>query len=317
MNPLSLPLASLLLLAPVADGWLGVYLATDREQAVVAEVIPESPAARAGLQAGDELLAVGDTATPTRDELVAAIRQHKAGERLRIRLRRDGKEMVVTVKLGDRPETMPAPTTGVVPAPVPPRQNRPPRPAGEVAPIPPAPAGERKAYLGLRVRESDGGVVVDEALPGGPAAGLGIRAGERITTLGDRQVEGLADLDAVLQRQGPGQKLPIGLQSAAGTRSLTITLGAMPGAAPPREVAAPGAPIQRAPIRRAPTPPTPGAPAATAPVAPSDGAPVERDGYDVEREIEALRRDLRELRQQLEEMQRQKSGGRAAPGGRE
>jgi predicted metalloprotease with PDZ domain len=312
MNPLSLPLASLLLLAPAADGWLGVYLATDREQAVVAEVIPESPAARAGLQVGDELLAVGDTATPTRDELVAAIRQHKAGERLRIRLRRDGKETVVTVKLGDRPETVPAPTAGVVPAPVPPKQSRPPRPAGEVAPIDPAPAGDRKAYLGLRVRESNGGVVVDEALPGGPAAGLGIRAGERITTLGDRQVTGLADLDAVLQRQGPGQKLPIGLQSDAGTRSLTITLGAVPGAAPPRE-----APAPRRPIQRVPTPATPGVPAAPAPVAPTDGAPVGHDGYDVEREIEALRRDLRELRQQLEEMQRQKSRGRAAPGGRE
>jgi serine protease Do len=290
MIPLSLPLASLLLLAPIADGWLGVYLDPDRDQAVIAEVIPESPAARAGLQAGDELLAVGDQSTPTRDGLVAAIRGHKAGERLRIKLRRDGKESIVTVQLAERPGSLPAPTAEA--APVPPKQNRPPQPAVETAVVEPVPARERKAYLGLRVRETDRGVVVDAAIDGGPAQSLGIRPGERITTLGDRTVRGLGDLDAVLQGGEPGKKLPIGLQSEAGTRSLTITLGSVPGDATGRS-----------------------APAA-APHAAT--GPAKADGYDVEREIEALRRDLRELRQQLEEMRRQSSmpGGRAS-GGRE
>ncbi|MBL8729422.1 MAG: PDZ domain-containing protein [Planctomycetes bacterium] len=287
MNPLSLPLVSLFLLAPIVDGWLGVYLDPEREQAVVAEVIPESPAARAGLQAGDELLAVGDQATPTRDDLVAAIRAHKAGERLRIKLRRDGKESTVTVQLAERPDNVPVPTPGA--APVPPKQDRPPRPAVETAPVTPVPAGERKAYLGLRVRETDRGVVVDEAIDGGPAQALGIRPGERITALGDRPVRGLADLDAVLQRSEAGKKLSIGLQSDAGARSLTITLGAVPSAASGRAVPAPA---------QAPR---------------TDARPAPVDGYDVEREIDALRRDLRELRQQLEELRRQLP----APGGRE
>lgn len=288
MNPLSLSLASLLLLAPFADGWLGVYLVPDREQAVVAEVIPESPAARAGLQAGDELTQIGDRATPTRDEVIAAIRSHKAGARLPIKVRRDGKEIVVTVRLGERPETLPAP--GSVPAPVPPKQNRPPQPAGETAPVVAA-APERKAYLGLRVRESARGVVVDEALAGGPAAALGIQVGERITSLGGRQVESLADLDVALQGREPGQKVVIGLQSDAGARSLTLALGAVPGAAPSR------------------------APAAAAP--PAEVRPAKSDAYDAEREIEALRRDLRELRQQLDEMRQKHAGAGREVGGRE
>ena len=276
MNPFSLPLACLFLLAPIADGWLGVYLAPDREQAVVVEVIPDSPAASAGLQVGDELLAVGDRATPTRDDLIAAIRGHKAGEQLRLKIRRAGKESVVVVKLAERPEAVPAPGV-VLPTPVPPKQGQPPRPAVETAPIAPVPPGGQKAFLGLRVRETDRGVVVDEALDGGPAQALGIKPGERITMLGDREVRLLSDLDAVLQRSAPGKKLAIGLQSAAGTRSLTITLGAAPGAATGR------------------------AQSSRAPVGPANAEP-----YDVEREIEALRRDLQDLRRQLEEMRRQK-----------
>lgn len=295
MHPLSLPLASLFLLAqpPAADGWLGVYLANDREAPVVAEVIPESPAARAGIQTGDELLAVGDTATPKRADAIAAIRGHQAGERLAIKLRRDGKELRVVVVLGERPESLPTPAPVTPP---PPKRVQPPAPGGEVAP-PPAADAPRKAYLGLRVRETDVGVVVDEALPDGPASSLGIRQGERILSLGDQQVRRLADLDAVLQRSQPGRRLPITLQSDAGVRSLTLTLGEMPGA---------GGGHRPAPVE--PPPPVPTEPPKR-PIEVKPPAPPAQD-YDVEREIEALRRELQELRRQLEQMREQERKGR-------
>ncbi|MFY9341506.1 MAG: PDZ domain-containing protein, partial [Planctomycetota bacterium] len=101
-------LASLLLLAPAADGWLGVYLDGERAEAVITEVVPGSPAQKAGLQAGDELLAVDDQATATREAFTAAIRARKAGDRISIKLRRNDKEQIVAVKLGERPETAPA-----------------------------------------------------------------------------------------------------------------------------------------------------------------------------------------------------------------
>ena len=90
--------------APIADGWLGVYLSQDHDEPVITEVIPDSPAWNAGMKVGDVLLAVGDTATATRDEFIAAIRAGKVGDRLSIKLRRDGKEQTVVVKLGERPE---------------------------------------------------------------------------------------------------------------------------------------------------------------------------------------------------------------------
>src|SRR5678809_1590381 len=90
MLPMPAPFLSLLLLAPAADGWLGIYLDDQPDEAVVSEVVPDSPAAKAGLQIGDVLLAVGDKATPSRDEFVAAIRAAKAGDRVSIKLKRGG-----------------------------------------------------------------------------------------------------------------------------------------------------------------------------------------------------------------------------------
>src|SRR5262245_25024856 len=95
---------SLLLLAPAADGWLGIYLASDRTEAGVGGVIPGSPAGKAGRRTGDELLAVDDPAAPTREAFIAAIRGKKAGDRVRVKLRRDAQEQTVTVRLAERPE---------------------------------------------------------------------------------------------------------------------------------------------------------------------------------------------------------------------
>lgn len=293
MHPVSLPLVSMLLLAPLADGWLGIYLDTDRDEPVVTEVIPGSPAAAAGLQAGDLILAIDDHLTPTREALIEVVRARSAGDRVKIKVRRGDKEPVVTVKLGEHPETRPQPLTPAQPAPSqpPPAQRRratpPPQPGVEVEPGAPAPA-EQRAYLGLRLRDSDRGVVIDEVLPDGPAHAAGVRTGERITSIGEQQVKSGSDLDRALAGQKPGGQVTLGLQSDQGVRSLTITLGQRPAAPATRggDLPAVG--------NIEPGKPRPGA------------APAEQ--FDLEAEVRALRKELRELRRQFEELRRQRDG---------
>lgn len=289
MHPLPAALVPLLFLSPAADGWLGIFLEDRSDAAIVAEVIPDSPAAKAGLQAGDELLAVDDQATATRDQFVAAIRKGKPGDRVSIKLRRAGQEQIVVVRLGERPEAVPArpPATA--------EGQKPAQPAA------PAPVTEPKAgagmassprgYLGLSVRESEGHIVVDRVLPDGPAAAAGVRAGDTIVKLGERDVASLADLDAALQRSTPGMRLPIGLRSDAGARSVIAIVGERPSAG---VAAAPIEPAPRAAAAVPPTPPTPPAPPRTA-----------RD-VDVEAELAALRAELAELRRQLEQLRKER-----------
>jgi S1-C subfamily serine protease len=85
---------------------------------LVQSITPGSPAARAGIRGGDLGAQLGDQAIRlggdiitevdgrairTNDDLVAAISGHKKGDRVKIRLLRDGRERTVEVELASRP----------------------------------------------------------------------------------------------------------------------------------------------------------------------------------------------------------------------
>lgn len=242
MHALAASLLSFLLLTPLANGWLGVYLATDGEQAVVTEVIPGTPAQKAGLKSGDVLLAVGDTATPTRDKFIAEIQGKAPGDRVKIKLRRGDRERVVVVRLGERPEIVGA---GAEQPPAPPAP-----PAGATAPARSAPAVEigqaveigrtgevqgqavasdEKGYLGVSVRESQDGLTIDRILEGGPCAKSGLTKGDVLQSIGDRRVRSLDDLDVAMKKVHPGTKVAMGVVSGNAKKSLMITVGRRPG----------------------------------------------------------------------------------------
>jgi serine protease DegQ len=61
------------------------------------------PAAAAGIRPGDIILSVGGTPTPTTSELYEALRDHKPGDEVDVRIIRDGAQQPITVTLGDRP----------------------------------------------------------------------------------------------------------------------------------------------------------------------------------------------------------------------
>ena len=87
-------------------GYLGVSMgdATGNQSgAVVQEVTPDSPAARAGLQAGDVVVSIDGKAVQDRSELVAAIRGHKPGDKVTLVVVRGGNETTITATLTQRP----------------------------------------------------------------------------------------------------------------------------------------------------------------------------------------------------------------------
>ena len=71
--------------------------------AYVAEVTPDTEAAKAGLQTGDVIIALDDVRIRTMDDLVLAVRRRAVGDTVTLTLWRDGEKIEVEMKVGVKP----------------------------------------------------------------------------------------------------------------------------------------------------------------------------------------------------------------------
>jgi putative serine protease PepD len=83
--------------------YLGVSIDATASTARIAEVKPGTPAAKAGLKAGDVVTAVDGTSIASGDDLTRAIDSHKPGDTLTLKYSRGGSEHSVDVTLATRP----------------------------------------------------------------------------------------------------------------------------------------------------------------------------------------------------------------------
>jgi len=73
-----------------------------RLAALVVSIVPGGPAAEAGVQRGDLILAVDDQQILPSQDLAAIIQGYRPGDRIRLTLLRDGRQERVRVRLGQR-----------------------------------------------------------------------------------------------------------------------------------------------------------------------------------------------------------------------
>jgi serine protease Do len=93
----------------VERGWLGVSVADAEEQgrgrrgALVMGVERGSPAARAGLRVGDQVLAVNGERVETANALVRGVAAIPPGQTARLSVLREGRALEITAQIGRRP----------------------------------------------------------------------------------------------------------------------------------------------------------------------------------------------------------------------
>jgi uncharacterized protein (TIGR03067 family) len=81
-------------------GFVGISIRKEGDRVTVGMVIPKSPAEKAGLKKDDVLLRIAGDEPGTVQETVQQISRNPPGTKLTIRVRRDGKERDITVKMG-------------------------------------------------------------------------------------------------------------------------------------------------------------------------------------------------------------------------
>jgi putative serine protease PepD len=84
-------------------------------------------------------------------------------------------------------------------------------------------------YLGVSISNAEnGGAQVQQVTAGGPAAAAGLRVGDVITKIGDRDIAGSEDLIGAIQSSTVGAKLELTVQRDGSTHVITVTVGEAP-----------------------------------------------------------------------------------------
>jgi len=82
---------------------MGLSLENAGQDVAIETVVEKSPAEKAGLKAGDVLVSIGDEKVSDLQGTVEAIRRKTPGSELQIRVRRDGVEKQIAVRVGAFP----------------------------------------------------------------------------------------------------------------------------------------------------------------------------------------------------------------------
>ncbi len=166
---------------------------------------PDGPSARAGLQSGDLVLKVNGHAVTSANDLTRQVALARAGETIRLDIRRDGAVRQIAVRSGTRPSDL----TTLADA---------------------SASGAPGAALGLQVApRQGGGVKVEGVAPGSPAADRGVRPGDIIERVGERPVNSAADVHAAVADAHNAHHKEILLRMSRGGQHLFVPLP-MPGA---------------------------------------------------------------------------------------
>lgn len=197
---------SLIKSGKVVRGWLGVSIQgvtpdlaknfglSEAKGALVSEVLPGSPAAKAGIKPGDVIVDFDGKEVEDQTALRNIVAQTPVGKNVKVKVVRDKKAKTLKVNIGEQPK--------------------------DVASIGEESGGtqgatENKALAGLEVRNltpevaerlglpaDSKGVVITDIDPASKAAAAGLRVGDMITEINREPVKNVEDFNRIVGKLG-------------------------------------------------------------------------------------------------------------------
>lgn len=165
----------------------------------IAAVRKRSPAETSGIKAGDELIEIDGKKVRRHQEIKQALGRFDAGETIRIKLRRDGKEIDITTELAETIPPLQPQRLGVLVSDVASEQDTENQAAEDVAKV-----------------------IVDAVLPGTPADGK-IKVGDHLRKLGDAKISSTAVLRSLLLSAEPETEIQLSITRAGNDETIKLT----------------------------------------------------------------------------------------------
>lgn len=196
--------------------WIGIYMQrltpelaekfAVEEGVLVADVIPNSPAEKAGIKPGDVIQEVNEEPVETPLDLKEAILKTEIGEKISLVLVREGKRIEVELVTAPKPEEITVAEVEVE------------------AKLLGIRVAEITPQLGQRygVDPEEKGVVIIEVEPGGPADRVGISPGDVIKGVNREKIENLSDFKTAMSQIKPGETILLRLRHGPWTMFITL-----------------------------------------------------------------------------------------------
>jgi serine protease Do len=222
----------------VTRGWIGVSIQPLDEDiarslgleeahgALVATLVPDGPAARAGIQQGDVILTYNGNQIEDSRDLTQRVGATAIGQTARVEILRNGQRRTLNLRLGERPaeQTLASNTTPDEPQATPPAT--------------PGAPGVAQGSLGVSVRtitqadrtryelpNNQSGLVVTSVDPSSDAAEKGVQPGDVILQAGGRSVSTPQELQTAVQAaQHANRPLLLQVDGRAGRRFIAAEL---------------------------------------------------------------------------------------------
>ena len=182
----------------IVYGWLGVtvqnlteglakyFALPDKNGVLVAKVLENSPAQKAGIKESDVIKSLDDKAINNVRELLSVVGKMEQGRKVKVGLLRDKKELSLQAEIGERPESLEEEAEG-----------SPNIPAADWRGLEVQDLGGENT-LRFRIQEKKGVLVVG-VRPNSPAEEAGIMPSEVIVEINKQAINNLADYGKVTQ----------------------------------------------------------------------------------------------------------------------
>ncbi len=182
---------------PVLSVYVGLSTETEKGGGIRVTFAPEdAPAGKAGIKEDDVIIAIDGKTIANYDDFNAYLVTKKPGEVIKVTVKRDGKEQVIEVKLGERE----------------PKEKK------KEGPPPPV--------LGIFLEDAVGGVRVERVTDDGPADQAGIQAEDLITAIGGKKVTDQETFRTIIATLKAGQKVKVTVVRDKKPRDIEVTLAA-------------------------------------------------------------------------------------------